>query len=440
MKWLQAIAIIVLIAAAICLGYVPEQSDFPLIICCATLAFAAYGYLTFYGKIPLRLIFGIGILIRIILIFAFPNLSDDIYRFLWDGQLTSLGINPYGYLPSEVVESNVSGLSSELYNQMNSPNYYTIYPPFSQLIFYISTWFGTDIYSMSLVIKLCFLLAELFTFLGVVKLLNALKKDQSLSSIYFLNPLILVEGMVNLHFEIIMISFLIWAIYFIFIKNNIFNGALLFTLSIASKLLPVMFLPFFYFVMKGKDRLHFFSLGFLFMIIAFLPIILGLDFQNFGSSIDLYFQKFEFNGGLYYLFRYFGKLWSGYNLIHYLGPILGCIALYLIIRKAYFQKSFGLQGFLNFAFFAFLAYLFLTTTVHPWYLCIPIFLSVFVKWRFALVWSFLILFTYINYSYDPYLENLWIVAIEYTLVFGILLYELRKEQIKTMFSFLRIMP
>jgi len=427
MKWSQAISVLVLIAATIFLGYVPGQSDFSLIIIGGAAAFLAYGYLSFFNKPTVKIVFISGVLIRIILLFAFPNLSDDIYRFVWDGQLTSLNINPYGHLPSELINQNIPGLSEDFFSQMNSPEYYTIYPPITQLIFYISIWFSSDVFYMSLVIKSIFLVAEIFTFLGILKVLEFLKKDKRLSIIYFLNPLILVEGMVNLHCEIIMITFLIWGTYFIFIKKNIGVGALLFTLSIASKLLPIMFLPFFFFGLKGKDRVQFFLWGLIFMSLAFSPILFGLDFQNFGSSIELYFQKFEFNGGVYYLLRFLGKLWTGYNLIHYLGPILGFITLFLIVRKAYLQKLFDLQNFMEFAFFSFVTYLLLATTVHPWYLSIPILLSVFVKWRFALAWSFLILLTYINYSYDPYWENLWIVSIEYFLVFGLLFYEMKKD-------------
>lgn len=423
MKWLQVIAVLVLIVATIFVGYVPSQSDFYLIISGGGIAFIAYAYISFYNTPSFKNVFFVGMLIRLILMFAFPNLSDDIYRFIWDGQLTSLHINPYGHLPSALADQNISGLSSELFAQMNSPDYYTIYPPFAQLIFYVSTWFSSDIYEMSLVIKLIFLCAEMFTFLGILRILESLAKDKSLAAIYFLNPLILLEGMVNLHFEIIMIAFLVWGIYFVFVKKSIGWGALLFSLSVASKLLPVMFLPFFLFGMKGKERLLFFSLGFFFMLLAFSPIILGLDFQNFGSSIDLYFQKFEFNGGIYYLLRYIGEMISGYNLIQYLGPLLGSIAMFLIIRRAYVHKSYRLEDFLHFAFYSFLTYLLLTTTVHPWYLSIPVLLSVFVKWRYALVWSFLILLTYINYSYEPYHENLWIVAIEYIMVLSVLIYE-----------------
>lgn len=427
MKWSQFICIMLLAVATVYMGFVPSQNDFPGILISGLVAFAGYGYLSTKERPSFQAIFIVGALIRIILLFAFPNLSDDIYRFLWDGQLTSLGVNPYGHLPSELMDSSRSGLSIELFHQMNSPDYYTIYPPLAQSIFYISSWFGEDSYNMSLAIKFVFLIAELFTLLGLSKILDALRMDRSLSILYFLNPLIMVEGMVNLHFEIIMIVFLIWGIYFMFLRRQVVIAAFFFALSIASKLLPVMFLPFFLFTLKGSERIRFFSWGTVFICALFSPIVLGLDFQNFGASLDLYFQKFEFNASVYYVFRYLGRLLSGYNLIHYIGPILGLLAMVLIIRKAFHNKENDIRAFFRFAFFSFVTYLMLATTVHPWYLCVPIVLTVFVRWRFTVVWSFFILLTYINYSYFPYWENLWVVSLEYLVVFTFFYYEYRKR-------------
>ena len=428
MNWVQGISIVGLILATLYLGYVPEQSDFYKILPAASIGFASYFFLIKNKLSGIKLVFWIGFFVRAALLFSFPNLSDDIYRFIWDGELTAQGLNPYGYLPSELVKAQHPGLSMELFDRMNSPDYYTIYPPLTQLIFYISTWFNDSIFVSSFIIKAIFLVAEIFTFRGILAILNALNLDERLSAIYFLNPLIIVEGIGNLHFEIIMIPFLIWSLYHIFVKSNLFLGALLFALSIATKLLPLMFLPFFLFGLESKARLRFFLFGFGFTVLAFLPIAFGLDLQNFASSIDLYFQKFEFNGSIYYVLRYLGKLISGYNLIFYIGPILGLISLGLIVRKAYLQHSYSLASFIEFAFYSFVVYLFLATTIHPWYLCIPILLSVFVRWRFALLWSLLILFTYINYMNPVYAENLGIVALEYVLVFGCLIYEHKTSQ------------
>ena len=422
-KYMKIISALVLFISTIYLVSIPQQSDFIKIMLAGGAAFAGYSYLSFYSKIKPREILVLGIGIRIGILFFFPNLSDDIYRFVWDGQLISQGVNPYGYLPSDIISKMEGSYWQHLYSNMNSPDYFTIYPPITQLLFYVSTWANENIWWSSFIIKVCFFIAEIFTFHGLIRLLLSLKKSASLVAIYFLNPLIMVEGLGNLHFEIIMISLLIWGIYHTITKKKIVIGALFFALSIASKLLPLMFLPYFLFKMSSKYKIRFFTAGILFTFLAFLPIILGLDFANFGSSIDLYFQKFEFNAGIYYLLRYLGQLWSGYNLIHYIGPLLGITAVFLIVKKAYASSEYSLQNFLDFAFFSFTAYLLLATTVHPWYLATPIMLSVFVRFRFAIVWSFLIMLSYINYSYDPYFENLWVIASEYILVFGMIAYE-----------------
>lgn len=428
----QVLGILTLIVSVTALSFLPEQSDFPIIITSATIAFVAYYYIGIANRPSIKHIFIAGILIRIVLLFAFPNLSDDIYRFVWDGQLTAKGMNPYGYLPSALTDMDQSPYWQMLYAEMNSPEYYTIYPPFTQLIFYLSTWAGEQIWWSSFIVKICFLIAEVFTFIGLLKIIEyyntqRTKLDTGVIALYFLNPLILIEGIGNLHFEILMVCFVVWAIYYSFVREHLFVAALLFVLSIATKLLPLMFLPFFLFHLTGKRRILFFSYGFVLMIIAFLPIGLGLDFAKFGSSIDLYFQKFEFNAGIYYILRFLGRLWSGYNLIHYVGPLLGVTAVVLIMKKAY-RSLYTIESFIQFAFFSFCTYLFLATTVHPWYLTIPILLSVFIQWRFALLWSFLIMLSYINYSYPMYYENLWIVAMEYLLVMTMLYYELNGKR------------
>jgi alpha-1,6-mannosyltransferase len=62
--------------------------------------------------------------------------------------------------------------------------------------------------------------------------------------------------------------------------------------------------------------------------------------------------------------------------------------------------------------------------VHPWYLAIPLILSVFTNYKYVLIWSFTIILSYVAYSNEQFQENLWLVAIEYSLVFLMLGWEL----------------
>ncbi|MEO1628626.1 MAG: mannosyltransferase, partial [Bacteroidota bacterium] len=61
----------------------------------------------------------------------------------------------------------------------------------------------------------------------------------------------------------------------------------------------------------------------------------------------------------------------------------------------------------------------------------PVVLCCFTHFRYPILWSALIGLTYVNYSYETYVENLWVVAIEYSLVLGFFLWEWRTKSMET---------
>ncbi|MGB0256107.1 MAG: hypothetical protein ACPF9N_02650 [Flavobacteriaceae bacterium] len=65
----------------------------------------------------------------------------------------------------------------------------------------------------------------------------------------------------------------------------------------------------------------------------------------------------------------------------------------------------------------------LSTTVHPWYLIHLVFLSVLTPYRYALLWSYTVLFSYWAYASPAVVEPWWLVWVEYLPVYGLLLYE-----------------
>ncbi len=70
-----------------------------------------------------------GLVFRLLLLFSLPNLSDDVYRFICDGRLAANGINPFSHLPAEIMQMPpVTGITKELFGELNSPRYYKIYP------------------------------------------------------------------------------------------------------------------------------------------------------------------------------------------------------------------------------------------------------------------------------------------------------------------------
>ena len=78
-------------------------------------------------------------------------------------------------------------------------------------------------------------------------------------------------------------------------------------------------------------------------------------------------------------------------------------------------------------------YYFTATTVHPWYIGTLLILSIFTNYKFPLVWSFVIILSYLAYANSENQENLWIIALEYLVVYGFLIWELffKKSMVKT---------
>jgi hypothetical protein len=439
-QWALGAAGLVWLLSLLLLLYVPKQSDFWLILAFYAPAFAAYLYLLNKGEhLPLRAGIALAVLARLAAVPAWPLLSDDIYRFIWDGQLLVQGYNPFAQLPAYylALPEPPHGISEALYEQLNSLGYFTIYPPVAQGVFALGAWlFPKSWYGHAVLIKLFLLACEL----GVVALLPALLRYLGLSVqralIYLLNPLVIVEVMGNLHFEGAMVCFLLLAFWW-GAKGNWKASATAMALSVASKLLPLMFLPFLIRRLGWKRSIAYFALIALALLLLFAPLLGEGFFAGFGSSLDLYFRRFEFNASIYYIARWVGYQWTGYNEIATIGPILAlctftgiCVAALLDMAKYKDAWANGLEKGLPIALslLAITLYLFFTPTVHPWYVILPLFLCSFTEYRYPVLWSGLIVLTYVNYSYEPYWENPWVVAAEYSAVGGYLLYEWQKTK------------
>jgi len=406
-------------------GFLSDQKDFAGIIIPYSISFCIY--ILFVFKLD-RSDYFFGLLClaavcRILLLFSFPNLSDDIYRFLWDAQLVLDGQNPYLLLPDNIVTPE----NQALYDQLNSPSYYSPYPPVAQIIYSIAAYVSdADLQIFSLVIKLFTLTAELVTIYYMVKLLDLLDLARTRVFIYALNPLIIIELMGNLHFESFMILFVMGTVYHL-IKSNYTMSSVAFVLAIASKLLPLMFTPFLLAYLGIKRSIRFLIITGILTMVVFIPIIIGIIDGTFLSSVGLYFQKFEFNASLYYLLREVGFLIYGWNTIGTLGPTLALSTLGAICFVWYKQRSKIVPSNLFlYLLFTITIYLFAATTVHPWYVALPLAFCLFTEFRFPMIWSGLIYFTYYNYSQTHYQENLWIVFVEYAIVFSMVIFELRK--------------
>jgi hypothetical protein len=83
-----------------------------------------------------RLMLG-AVLFRLAALPMLPSLSDDGYRYVWDGVVAvEAGISPYAARPNEPALAEWQ--NEPIYARMNSPAYYSVYPPASQLLFRVA--------------------------------------------------------------------------------------------------------------------------------------------------------------------------------------------------------------------------------------------------------------------------------------------------------------
>jgi len=180
-------------------------------------------------------ILGIALLLRATLLPVTPWLSDDIYRYIWDGRVQLAGINPYLHAPESV---ELEPLRDPLWQRINHPEIPTIYPPGMQAVFAIAAavspsvpWFKLVMIGFDLAILL--LLRRLTMWMG--------REVWSLA-IYAWNPLVIIEVAGNGHNDVIAAAFLVLALLAMTRARKAWSAAAL-AAGILAKLFPFFCLP-----------------------------------------------------------------------------------------------------------------------------------------------------------------------------------------------------
>lgn len=372
-----------------------------------------------------------GVALRCIFLWDTPSLSQDFYRFIWDGHMLLNGYNPYIYLPDNLIASGIDFIpnASFLHASMGSlsSGHYTNYPPLNQLFFTSAAYLGGDSMIMTVVwMRVFIMIGEVLIFFYGLKLLRLLGKPEYLILLYFLNPFTIIELTGNLHWEGMMACLMLMGVYH-FICYDRIKSPIYMALGILLKLLPIMALPLLLKGLKWKKSILYFGILSIIVVLGFAPFISSELIEKYGSSVGLWFGTFEFNASIYYVIRAIGFLLIGYNAIGIVGKILPLITFVSILGLAAWRKNQYPEILLGSILFSFTIYLLLSTTIHPWYLTIPLLFSIFTNYRYMIVWSLVVFLSYSAYAHPEYQENLGLIGIEYVIVIGWLIYELTNK-------------
>ena len=383
-----------------------------------------------FEKWNLKFLLVIGILFRLVFLMAEPNLSQDFYRFIWDGHLVANFINPFLEVPDVLIQQKelIIPNAQELYNGMGelSAKHYSNYPPLNQLIFALGALLGgKSIVGSVVVMRTVIVLGDIGIVYFGKKLLKHLNRPQHLIFWYFLNPLVIIELTGNLHFEGVMLFFFVWALYLLSQKKGML-AAVPYALSIAIKLVPLLFLPLFLKHLGLKNSLVFYLLVGATCLLCFLPFHSPDFLGNYSQTIGLWFSNFEFNAGLYNGIKQIAIAFDGkpWELIKTYGKIVPILTVLGVLGFTFLRQNQKLAVLLTSMLLSLTLYYLLSATVHPWYIIFLVLLGIFTEYRFAVLWSLVVVLSYFAYSNPAFTENLWLLALEYFVVFGFLAYEI----------------
>jgi alpha-1,6-mannosyltransferase len=333
----------------------------------------------------------VALLLRVALFPVPPTLSDDAYRYIWDGEVQRNGVNPYSVTPEEVSQE-LRG-SAHLFDNLNSQSYYSVYPPLSQLTFRAAVAVGGPFPGSWYVLKALFVLVDLAVVVMLIRAAGA-----RLTILYAWNPLVLIEIAGQAHTEVLATAFLMVGVLASRSRRPLTAGVSV-ALAGMVKLYPFLLAPDLARRFGWKAILGGVAGSIALAAIYWTPEAV----PNALSSLVLYAQYFEFNAALYQSLKWLGGLFFAGDVGRTLGPLLAFASLAFVVVTTVVAGRRD-WPFERVALWILGGLLILSTTVHPWYLVPILAMTVVVgspgwHWQALSVGS---LCTYARYVDGPY--------------------------------------
>jgi hypothetical protein len=237
----------------------------------------------------MALIWAVAILVRLMVLTTRPTLSDDLFRYLWDGLVLLHGLNPYRFAPTS---PELAPLRDAFWEHLKYANLPTIYPPLLQLLFAATTAISHTVLAW----KVTAVLFDLGTGWFLARALAASGKPKTWAVLYLWHPLVVVEFAGSGHGDSVGLFFLAAALAAWAANRKTMSGVSL-TLSGLVKFLPWVALPVLLPRLKWR-----------WLLVPAIVVAFYLPFQLHGvdafGSLGVFAAKWRANDFLFnFLFR-----------------------------------------------------------------------------------------------------------------------------------------
>ena len=322
------------------------------------LAFAGGGFVVYFWRrntLSVRAILITALLLRIVFLPLVPGLTDDMFRYIWDGILATSGINPFEFIPSDVALSQFH--SESLFRLLNSRDLYSVYPPVSQAIFLLGGIVYNGDWTLSYyVIKVVIATME---FSGIW-FLSRYISTRSLILLAW-HPIILITSAGQGHTEALLVLFLGAGMVYALRDRGSLAAALITTAGWV-KLFPFFFLPL---IWRRYGIRSVVVSGVVGIVIA-LPLAAPYVLGNVSESLELYIRLFEFNAGAYYGVKKLFFIFTQDDWSKQLGPVFR-LMFFVVLPVIYWMDWRRNWSITKTTVFISGALLLTATTIHPWY-------------------------------------------------------------------------
>lgn len=285
----------------------------------------------------------VAFVMRAFLVFAPPSLSDDIYRYRWDGRVQAHGINPYLEPPGAV---RLENLRDEHWAQINYPRIRSIYPPLAQLLFAATYQVSHSVRAFQLLA----VLGDVAVIALIYALLTAWSQPRWYLALYALHPLPAVEFASSGHFDAWTCAAVLAAI-LAHVKARPAISTILLAAGVLLKTWPLVFVPL---LLRRRPRWHL-------LLFAGTIVLVYLPYLDAGAAmlqpwLD-YTGRWRFNDGILWLLAAVsGSLELGKAIAAGAG-----LGLLLLLWRRDVEPIAG-------GYWLLLAFIALMPTIHPWYL------------------------------------------------------------------------
>lgn len=349
-----------------------------MVVICFGLSFAPYaGLLALAPAFDKHALDRIAVIAALLFGVAFvpapPVMSDDLYRYLWEGRLWLEGINPYRLAPDDPA---LAHLRDDAWEPINNKALVSIYPPLSQFLFVVAAWLGGKVW----IVKALALAAHITSVVTVARIASGPRVALALA----LNPLLLAEAALNGHFDIVTGLALLLAAWALARHRTVQAGAAI-CAAVGLKVVGLVLLPLFSRAPK--------ALGAISLVCGLLlvPLVWPRPLLDAGSGPGQFATRWQGNESIFAIIDWLARQVLSADAAATCSRVVVAAALLVLWAVVLRRRLSPLDA----SRVVLWAVLLLSPQVHPWYLAWLLPLEVVAGGVAGLVWSAAVLLSYV---------------------------------------------